>query len=109
MAKPKNVKRSRRTYSKTGRRGMGRKKPVFHVVPDLLAAGGVLDVLAEANTFPLLKEKNYATAGNYLVDTLTNWEYLKAPLTLEVGAVAVKWAAKKFHLNNIGTKEFKLF
>lgn len=109
--KRKSYKRksTRRVYARSPSHRVGKKKPVFHVVPDLLALGGVGELLVESETVPLIKSKDYSTAGNYLVSNLTHWSGLEAPVLLEAGAVIVKWGAKKLHLNNIGTKEFKLF
>lgn len=91
------------------------KKRELHLVPDVLAVAGVGDLAFESTVAAGNSPYVYAKAGDYnnalgsLMDNVTTWEGLRAPVILEVAALATKWIGKKTGLNKIGFKGVKLF
>jgi hypothetical protein len=108
MAKRKDEKRTRVVHMRDKARRHREKRPI-HLVPDLLAVGGVADWFMESQTIPLVKSGDYGTAVSYLITNATTVQGLKDPVLLEVGAIVAKLVGKKLGLNRIGTKGVKLF
>lgn len=104
----KKIVKTRTRYVQAKKRRTAKKREL-HVVPDLLAIGGVADIFVESQTLGLIQGKQYDSAMSYLTTNLTTWNGLKDPVILEVGAIAAKWVGKKLGLNKIGTKGIKLF
>jgi hypothetical protein len=87
----------------------------IHIVPDILAVAGVGDLALESTTeagnspYTYFMAKDFQNAVGSLMDNVTTWEGLKAPIILEIAAVAAKWVGKKTGLNKVGTTKVKLF
>jgi len=97
-----------------GRRAKKRDRGI-HIVPDILAVAGVGDLALESTTeagnspYTYLMAKDPQNAVGSFIDNVTTWEGLKAPIILEIAAVAAKWVGKKTGLNKVGTTKVKLF
>ena len=105
---PSQYRKSKGTRAKKSDRGI-------HIVPDILAVAGIGDLAFEStieagnSPYTYLKAKDYQNALGSFTDNITTWEGLKAPIILEIAAVAAKWIGKKTGLNKIGFKGVKLF
>ena len=108
---------------KSGQRSVARnkdkhrhKKPVVHLVPAALEAGGAL-LPAYYGPNPgiasyldaKLHGQSTAPLGDYVANTMGNIQPDLLPMAeMIVGGMVLKWVGKKTGLNRIGTKEVKI-
>ena len=114
--KRKSARSSGSSRRSSAKKHYGRKKPVVHLVPAVLEAGGVLLPTFHGpnpglNEYVSGKMKGESTAplGDYIMNSVTNVKSDLIPMAeLIIGGMALKWVGKKTGLGRIGTKEVKV-